>query len=64
MLACVAAGFVLSFVFSRLIPLTASWTPGTRTIILTILITTIVSIAAPVGEPGENGEGVADDGGR
>ena len=61
-LACVAAGFATSFVFSRLVPATAAWTPGTRTIVLTLVIAGIAAFVAPVrDEPAMDGEGADDD---
>jgi len=47
-LACVIAGFVSSYVFGVLVPLTAAWTPGTRTIVLTVVIAGIAALVAPV----------------
>ncbi len=49
-LVCVIAGFVSSYVFGVLVPLTTAWTPGTRTIILTIVIAGIAAVVAPVGD--------------
>lgn len=53
-LACVVAGFFSSYVFSRLVPLTAAWTPGTRTIVLTIVIAGIAALVAPVDASGQS----------
>ena len=61
-LACVAVGFAASFVFSRLVPFTAAWTPGTRTIVLTLVIAGIAALVAPVSDgPDASGEGDHDD---
>ena len=68
-LACVVAGFACSYVFSRLVPFTAAWTPGTRTIVLTVVIAGIAALVAPVtdeptpsGEQPSVGQGVETDG--
>lgn len=52
-LACVVAGFALSFVFSVLVPFTAAWTSGTRTIVLTVAIAAVAALAAPVADEDE-----------
>ena len=52
-LACVIAGFASSYIFSRLVPFTAAWTPGTRTIVLTVAIAAIAALAAPIDDAGD-----------
>ncbi|MDO5108017.1 MAG: branched-chain amino acid ABC transporter permease, partial [Coriobacteriaceae bacterium] len=62
-LACVAVGFAASYVFSRLVPVTAAWTPGNRTIVLTLVIAGIAAFVAPVpdGPDAAAEEGGGDD---
>lgn len=50
---CVIASFAASYVTSYLIPLTATWSAGTRTIVLTVLLSTLAAILCPVDEEGE-----------
>lgn len=51
---CVIASFIASYVASYLIPLTASWSGGTRTIVLTVLISAIAALAWPVTDEEAN----------
>lgn len=46
--ACVLAGFALSYAASHLVPLTMAWSSGTRTIVLTVLISAVAALARPV----------------
>ena len=47
---CVIASFAASYVASYLIPLTSSWSGGTRTIVLTVIISAIAALARPVAD--------------
>ncbi|MBQ9007166.1 MAG: hypothetical protein IJ092_12470 [Atopobiaceae bacterium] len=52
---CVIASFAASYVTSYLIPVTAAWSSGTRTIVLTVLISAVAAILRPVEDEGEVG---------
>ncbi len=45
---CVIASFAASYVASYLIPLTSAWSGGTRTIVLTVIISAIAALVRPV----------------
>ena len=47
---CVIASFAASYVASYLIPLTSAWSGGTRTIVLTVIISAIAALARPVAD--------------
>ena len=47
---CVIASFAASYVASYLIPLTSAWAGGTRTIVLTVIISAIAALARPVAD--------------
>lgn len=47
---CVIASFAASYVASYLIPVTAAWSSGTRTIVLTVVISAIVALVRPVAD--------------
>lgn len=48
--ACVIASFAASYVASYLIPVTAAWSSGTRTIVLTVVISAIAALVRPVAD--------------
>lgn len=50
---CVIASFATSYVASYLIPVTAAWSSGTRTIVLTVLISAVAALLWPVSDEGE-----------
>lgn len=50
---CVIASFAASYVASYLLPMTAAWSSGTRTIVLTVLISAIAALVRPVADEGE-----------
>ena len=47
---CVIASFAASYVASYLIPLTSAWSGGTRTIVLTVIISAIAALVRPVAD--------------
>jgi predicted branched-subunit amino acid permease len=47
---CVAVSFAASYVASYLIPVTAAWSSGTRTIVLTVIISALAALAWPVAD--------------
>lgn len=47
---CVIASFAASYVASYLIPVTAAWSSGTRTIVLTVVISAIAALVKPVAD--------------
>ncbi len=47
---CVIASFAASYVASYLIPVTAAWSSGTRTIVLTVVISAIAALVRPVAD--------------
>ena len=47
---CVIASFAASYVASYLIPLTRAWSGGTRTIVLTVIISAIAALVRPVAD--------------
>lgn len=47
---CVIASFAASHVASYLIPVTAAWSSGTRTIVLTVVISAIAALVKPVAD--------------
>ena len=47
---CVIASFAASYVASHLIPVTAAWSSGTRTIVLTVVISAIAALVRPVAD--------------
>ena len=46
--ACVLASFAVSYAASHLIPLTMAWSSGTRIIVLTVAISAVAALVAPV----------------
>ena len=47
---CVIASFAASYVANYLIPVTAAWSSGTRTIVLTVVISAIAALVRPVAD--------------